>query len=210
MEQQAAHFEADLAVVTYGWNDHWLAWGAPDAEKEMKIDSGSGSRIASWLARRSRIFQAGRYLLRGMLGTEEPLEVTRVSPASYRENLLAMGDRLEAAGTQVVFLTPPTAHGRLPMPAFFVEKGFAATEASVLDLHREYNEIVRTVATERGWPLLDLERDLADLPSPERIFLEDGIHLRPTGLSLMAAKVADFLAEELDGTEEPVTDAPGR
>ena len=95
-----------------------------------------------------------------------------------------------------LFLTLPTSHHRLGVPAYLVEQGFARDEASVLELHRAYNRMIREVASGRGWPLLDLEAELGVLAAEdlEPIFLDDGIHLTPAGMALIAERVAAAIA----------------
>ncbi len=71
VERHGEAMAADVAVVSYGWNDHWLAWGAVDADKVVRVDKASTTRLLAALYRRSRLAQAWRYLLgsRGSLST---------------------------------------------------------------------------------------------------------------------------------------------
>lgn len=64
--------EPDLGVVCYGWNDHWLAYGAPDSKKATERD-----QVPSWLRAAiasSRLLQWIAKLRAG--GHDVPLDVT--------------------------------------------------------------------------------------------------------------------------------------
>ena len=114
-ETYGATVEPDVAVVCYGWNDHWLAYGSPD--KDASVHS---SAAAAWVARLSRSSHLLRYAtaklsgagprtkppdLRELLGSEVQDDL-RVDPQQYRRNLLAMAELFAKEGTPVLFLTP--------------------------------------------------------------------------------------------------------
>ena len=177
--------EPDVVFVAFGWNDHWLARGAPDSELKAP---GPADRIAQ----HSRLV----LLLRGLVAERpEPLEVPRVDPAQYRSNLEQL--RSLFPGTPVVFITLPSSLGALGVPDYLVEAGFARDAGSVLADHRAYNEVVRELAGE-GDHLLDLERAYAELDEQElgRIFRADGIHFTPAGLDRIGRDLAAFVRQQ--------------
>jgi lysophospholipase L1-like esterase len=188
VERHGAELEPDLAAVAYGWNDHWLARGAIDAEK--RIDPGSER-----LYRSSRLLQALRklavereWISRAGVTLTEP----RVAPGSYRENLERIVASLRRRGARVVLLTIPSSHGRLGVPGYLVEREFAASAEAVLGMHRAYNEIVREVAGATGAELLDLAAELDGRDDVARWFLEDGIHFSEEGRAEVARRFVEL------------------
>ncbi|MEW6741873.1 MAG: GDSL-type esterase/lipase family protein [Planctomycetota bacterium] len=187
----APQLAPDLGVVYYGWNDHWQAYGGSDREKaastapRLLLRKLGSSRLVRWLARR-----AAAVLSR-------PLDKPRVSLEEYRENLAHIGECIGKGGGRVVLLTAPSAHERLGVPDYLVEQGFAASKEQVLELHRRYNDVVREVAREQGWFLLDLDADSAAVDDPASIFLADGIHFTPRGLQWVATCLAELVVKQV-------------
>jgi len=196
-ETWGPRLQADAAVVGYGWNDHWQAWGAPDDRKRIPIPASPVARLATALEPRLRVVQAATYLLRGARGEERPLTEVRVSLDRYRENLGRIADIFESRGARVMLLTAATSHDRLPVPRYLVRDGFAPDAASVLSRHRLYNDAVRALGRSRELRVVDLDEDLREAGPPRRLFLEDGIHLTPAGLDAVASRVADALLESI-------------
>lgn len=196
----AGQMEGDLALVFFGWNDHWRANGAPDSQRiPVEADLGGLQRFVHFAHTQSRLFQ---FLVRLRVGAGRPGDsgdsLLRVPIAEYRENLEDIESRLHALGLPVVFLTAPTSHYLLGAPAQLVSGGFASDRESVPRLHRAYNEVVREVARETGAFLLDLEREFEALEprALEEIFSEDGIHFTQSGLDRLGRRIARFLREE--------------
>ena len=185
--------DPDVVVVSYGWNDHWLAYGSVDSQKVIEVNSAGNEGLFLTLYRHSRLLQAGQYGLMTLLDANAPLSEVRVSSREYAENLTFIGDFFATQNISIIFITPPAAHHQLGVPDYLVEQGFAADKASVITLHRAYNQVVRTVAARNGWLVLDLEREFENRLDLPEIFLEDGIHLTDQGLALIADRVADFL-----------------
>ena len=117
------------------------------------------------------------------------------------ENLSAIGGDAERGGAQVILVTAPGSHERLGVPDYLVEEGFAASKEAVLDRHRHYNEIVRSLARERGWHLLDLQAALGEIDDLGQAFQADGIHLTPWGRRWVATKLAEVIITEVLGDE---------
>ena len=190
----AEMLEPDLAVISYGWNDHWQAYGAVDSRKTIAVDRSAAGRAMRTLYEHSRLVQWLRWMLAPLLGREQPLSVVRVPRDEYEANLIDIGSFFAARRVPVIFITPPTAHYALGVPDYLVTEGFAASKERVTALHREYNQIVRDVAAAHGWLSLDLERELAGLDSLPELFGRDGIHLTRAGSALVARRIADFIA----------------
>ena len=206
--------EPDLAVVFFGWNDHWKAYGAVDADKQVRVSQSLGGRAGSWTLERSRGLQSLRWA-RSKLRAEEEQQIddVRVPADSYRRNLTEIVRTFADLGTPTVLITAPSAHQRLGVPDYLVEKRFAADKPTVIALHQAYNDIVRDVARDQGGLLLDLAAEVDTVPTAElgKLFQSDGIHLEPDGLALVADEVAEFiqglLIDERDGA--PVAGAGG-
>jgi lysophospholipase L1-like esterase len=184
-ERHARELAPDLVLVAYGWNDHWLARGATDADKEVDL------RFER-LYRRSRLLQLARRAL-GSLGWSRPAPVlgsNRVPLESYRENLRRIVATLREAGAAVVLLTAPSAHD-LALPPYLVEKRFVARAEDAVEQHRAYNDVVREVARESGAELVDLEAELSSAPGRSALFQPDGIHFTEAGRAAVAEIVAE-------------------
>ena len=188
----ARRLEPDLAFAWFGWNDHWLAYGAIDSQK-------SGALRGERMYRESRLLQALRKLLvewRHLSGTREPLETVRVPLPEFSSNLHALVQHFRELGVPLVLVTAPSAHGELGVPRYLVEQHFAEDERAVLELHRDYVEAVRAVAQAEGAPILDLARELETRGDLAELFARDGIHLSQRGRDVVAERVLEFLEQE--------------
>lgn len=185
--------EPELVVVSYGWNDHWQAYGEIDSEKTIDLDQSGVGRLSREIQQRSRLMQGLGYLSNAWLGTDRPLSVMRVPLDEYLENLSAIAESFAVRHTPVIFITPPASHQRLGVPDYLVDDGFAVDKASVVRLHQQYNEVVRQVAGMHPVHVLDLERDWASRPDLARMFIEDGIHLTDEGSALVANAIVDAI-----------------
>ena len=171
--------QPDVVVVCYGWNDHWLAFGAPDSAKKQtamqKVLQAAvvSTRTTQWLASK--------------VPPEPPLSVTRVSETEYAANLERIGELAEAAGARVLLLTAPTSAEVVGPPALLIPS-FAESGQAIIDRHRAYNTIVREVARRRSWRLLDLA---AEVPTERlsELFTVDTVHFSGPGLVWMAESI---------------------
>ena len=198
----ASKLGAEVAVICYGWNDHWLAFGAIDAEKRLNIP-------LERVYRASRLLQLVRRATVGIAGQRvKPSARPRVPIDQYRDNLERMIAAMRASGTAVLLVTTPSAHSFRGVPAYLVEKHLAADAQSALRLHSEYNDVVRQVAREEGVWELDLEAMLGTTAA-DRCFHEDGIHFTPRGREEVASRIAALLAERWLGGGAPRTPAAG-
>lgn len=198
-ELYAERIEPDLALVYFGWNDHWRAYGASDAEKQVVLSDGLLDRAYARSLRVSRLVGLAGWLRDGLRGVKrEPSDFPRVPPDDYRANLRIIARQLSEAGATVIFVTAPTSFYRLGVPAYLVQAGLTPDAETVLAEHRAYNQIAREVARDESAYLLDLEAELDRLPNEEleSIFRLDGIHFTPLGAQRVAAEVGAFLARE--------------
>ncbi|MFM7296534.1 MAG: SGNH/GDSL hydrolase family protein [Planctomycetota bacterium] len=94
-ERYAVGLQPDLVVVSYGWNDHWLARGSVDASKTID-------------ARFERLFRSSRLVqaLVSLAGTsgERVLDVPRVSLEEYDANLGRIVRLFQARGIPVLLV----------------------------------------------------------------------------------------------------------
>jgi len=198
-ERLAAGLDGDLALVYFGWNDHWLANGAPDSKRiAVQAELSRFDRFVGFVREHSRLMQGLVQLQVGLRRWGDPVSSElRVPVEEYRSNLVEIERRLSALGMPVVLLTAPTTHYLFGAPESLVQDRFAIDTDSVPRLHRAYNQVVREVARETGAQLLDLERDLFEL-SPKRlsrIFTDDGIHFSDDGIQFVSRRIARFLRE---------------
>jgi lysophospholipase L1-like esterase len=191
-EKYGRLMEADLAFVCFGWNDHWLAYGATDAE----MGGGPAASLTCGLYRSSRLFQlAFEWVHGGDQPPEKVIDMLRVPPAQFRENLVAINYALAEAGTSTVFVTAPTGHEINGVPPYLIEQQLAIDTMAVLTMHQQYADIVRGVANETGAGLLDLENRLNGIEQSEDIFTNDGIHFTRLGLKEVAFEMYKYLQD---------------
>lgn len=169
----------DAVTIYFGWNDHWLAWAAPDKELAALLDR--QWRVLE-LVRLSRLLQALLKLAdraRGGRAGPAPDAPPRVSPEDYAANLRAIVRLVRAAGAKPVLVTAPTSlTPKHPMTRRLVlETRNFHDPARIAAVHSEYNAVVRAVAKETGAALADLDAAL----SGQDAFFTDGIHLSAAG-----------------------------
>ncbi len=198
-EMYGAKFEPDLAVVFFGWNDHWQAFGTTDSDKKVVVSHSVLNKITGFAYHHSLILQAF-HMLRDSFGDySAPTGSERVPPEQYRDNLHRIGLIFEKQKVPVVYITAPTSHYTLGVPDYLVEKGFVRDKQSAIDLHKSYNQIVRRVSSGDNALLLDLETEFMTIP-PENLqalFLKDGIHFTNVGIAYMAKRVTDFIEQNV-------------
>jgi len=190
-ETMAARFAPDIAVVCYGWNDHWLAYRATDA------DLGRGRAMYALAAAigKSRLVQFGKKLRYSVVGSVEGqvIDEVRVSADQYRDNLLAIADAFDSDGIAVVFMTAPSAHNRTGVPDYLVDIQLTKSKDQALRLHRQYNQIVRDIAAEKNLNLVDLEAEFECETAPSGLFKKDGIHFTANGLRAISTTLCSVI-----------------
>lgn len=175
-EKFGPQLEPDFVVVSYGWNDHWLARGTPDSKK--RIDA----RFER-LYRASRLLQALRKLRSP--GEAPVLDVGRVPPDEYVANLTAIVRQFRARGVPVMLVTAPTVHD-LAVPPYLLKHSFGSSAEAIVAVHERYVELTRQVAQAEGAELLDLAATCRSRADRVDWFIGDGIHYTELGRAVLA------------------------
>lgn len=192
-EMYGAMLEPDLVVVLFGWNDHWLAYRAIDSETRP----GDYSGIINSMYNNLRLLQFMKKIFAVEARSESDLvlDKVRVPLGEYRENLSRISDLFISEDIPVIFMTSPTSHYRLGVPAYLITEKLTANPQAAISMHRTYNRAVRDLAGQSDIFLLDLESDFDTLQNLDQIFTKDGIHFTSAGLELVAKQVFDFIAD---------------
>jgi lysophospholipase L1-like esterase len=194
-DMYAEKFDPDLAVVLFGWNDHWLACNA--------IDSEAGGGRFNWLIRKvylhSRLIQLAGRLAEPLMSDRKSriIDRTRVPIDEYTANLDAIAMRCEKSAVPVLLVTSPTSHYRLTVPDYLVRDRYAYSRDSVIMLHKRYNKSVREVAENRDLYLLDLERIIDTRKDIGELFSADGIHPNRRGIELIAEIIGQYIYQHI-------------
>jgi lysophospholipase L1-like esterase len=183
--------EPDLVALYYGWNDHWLARGAPDAQKGPAL-------VFERLYRASALLQGVRKLAvgAGLLQGEARLlaDTNRVPLEEYEANLVALVTLARECGAKVVLVSAPSLHD-VRVPEYLLKHHFQRDAQAVVAEHARYNAALREVAQRQETALLDLERDFAARPERATLFLEDGIHFTEAGRAAVAQAFSALVNE---------------
>lgn len=118
----------------------------------------------------------------------------RVSPLSFRGNLIEIIDRVSSCGAKQVIVN--TNHPTTRTAPF----GFAGT--SYQTWNHAYNEVIRDVATAKAVRLVDIEQEWSSQESSGRIFLPslllpDGVHLSEQGHDMYFSQVYPVVEEAI-------------
>jgi hypothetical protein len=186
----------DLLVVSYGWDDRWLAYGAPDEDKKLSAGHGGRRNLFRGIYYRWRLLQVCRKALVPVLGESRPLDVCRVPIDSFRKNLEAIGSEADTLGIPVIFATEPSSHPTVGVPDHIVTGGYAKSKEASLALFRQYNDVVRAVARERdSWHLIDLDAAISSRSDARRLFADDGIRYSRSGMALVTDIESQYILE---------------
>lgn len=184
-ERHGLVLEPDLVVVSYGWNDHWLARGSVDALKSID------ARFER-LHRSSRLVQALAALF--VESDERALDVPRVSLEEYDANLTRIVRLFRERGIPVLLVTAPSTHD-LRVPEYLLKHRFGASAEEIVRVHERYVRRTRELAQREGASLLDLAAEFGSRPEREAWFLSDGIHFTEEGRALIARRFAQRSVE---------------
>ncbi|MBM3990224.1 MAG: hypothetical protein FJ298_04360 [Planctomycetes bacterium] len=177
--------EPDLVVVSYGWNDHWLAHGSVDAHKSID------ARFER-LRRASALVQALAWLFSEL--DERTLDVPRVSLEEYDANLSRIVRAFGERKIPVVLVTAPSTHD-MGVPEYLLKHRFGTSEEDIVRVHERYVERTRELARREGVSLLDLAAEFGASPERAAWFLADGIHFTEAGRAVIARRFAQRSAE---------------
>jgi len=207
LERELIDYDPDLAVIYFGWNDHWPArLGGPDKE----VLGSLGDRIRAWLgwckllqlaikayhiARGQKMLPAGTPMAPGVPQSGRP---ARVSLEDYAENLRAMIRAMRDRGGEAVLVTAPSYLEFAEREGIAVPSvpGGAAAVAALVRLHAKYNAVVRRVAQEEQGCLVDAAQELTRMAEPAKLFwrrpgdIIDFIHLSAEGYGRLAGALA--------------------
>jgi lysophospholipase L1-like esterase len=180
-----------VLIIYYGWNDHWIAFGKPDAE----VHAGA---VAFWLTQHSRLMQL---IVKSRLGTETIWSVAgsyRVSRDRYRLNLDTMARLAHEAGIRPVFITAPSGHERGREPEYLGYRHLRRL-ADLIPLHASYVQATREAAASAGAELCDAAVEFTHLPAPQgQYFTHDGIHFTDRGSRALAEIVTNCVTSSAD------------
>ncbi len=191
-----AELEPDLLVVSFGWNDRWLAFETVDEDKRIAVDRGAGRSIAAGIYSKWRLVQLFRKALAPILGESKQLDVSRVPADQFMKNLEEIGAEADRLGAPVIFVTEPSSHPSLGVPDDVVSSTYAKSKEDAIALFREYNEIIRRVANERSsWRLLDLDALMSSRSEVRRLFEDDGVRYSIAGTAVVADLEARYILE---------------
>jgi lysophospholipase L1-like esterase len=171
-----------VVTIYFGWNDHWIALGPPDAEIR-------GHRVLMWLSDHLRIVQLLGKLREGLAGptSERP---NRVDLATYESTLVGMVRAAHAAGAHAVLITAASNHTRGAEPEYLRKRHLRRLQ-DLVPVHQAYVDATRRAAGEAGAVLCDAAAHFAALPGAHgRFFRRDGIHLTDAGGQELARLLA--------------------
>jgi lysophospholipase L1-like esterase len=195
LETKLLRYRPDVVTIYFGWNDHWLAWAAPDKDLAALMN-----RQWRWMkfVERSRLLQAllaaADRVRGGALPRFSAATPYRVSLDDYEANLVAMVADVRAAGGEAVLVTAPTTlTPEDPVTAALCEKTHNFFDPRLIrTVHDAYNERVRSAARRTGAPLADLAAEFDGIPDAGTYF-RDGIHLNKEGHARAAALLSGVI-----------------
>ena len=183
-EQGLAQLRRDIiplhpSVVTvyYGWNDHWVALGPPDAEARA-------TRVGWWLSQHMRLWQ----LLTQARLAASPAPAgrpERVGLDRYVANLETIVRLANPAGIRTVLITAPSGHERGHEPEYLARRHLRRLD-ELVPLHERYVGATRRAARETGAVLCDAAAAFEVDSARTSYFEQDGIHLTKPGNNALA------------------------
>jgi len=186
LQKQLLDLEPDIAIIYFGWNDHWRSTGSTDADYAAG-QKGSALRVLS-------LFKKAP--------TDKPL---RVSVDQYGENLTGMVNDLRARGAQVFLIAAPSSLSREAQQRL-VQTGYIRANDDAVQLHRQYLLRLNEVANNTDATMLNISSLFAGLKAPRQLIMRDGIHLTDRAHQVLAAILAEACTPVLAGSEASSTD----
>jgi lysophospholipase L1-like esterase len=174
-----------VVVLYFGWNDHWVALGPPDAE----IRRAPLLRTISVHCRLLQLLEKAQSTFAPPLSRRP----NRVELPRYLSNLENMVRISREAGVRLVLVTAPSNHIPGREPSYLAIRHLRRL-SDLVPLHQAYVEATRRAASETGATLCDAAWKFRFLvPPPERYFRQDGIHLTEEGDREMARLVSECI-----------------
>ena len=187
----------DIVTILYSFNDHWAA-AKEIADKDQRMPSPWLLDIQNGLGE----LHTYRLLKKLLLSAVEPSmdslfdrrsPVYRVGPEDFRENLHELCRMITADGARPILLTSP-----IPDLATYFPPGH---KSNLHAFHEGYNEIIRAVAAEGGYGLVDLARGFEGRPGLFDDPQVDPTHFNDYGHRLVAEMIAAYLTgDSVTGT----------
>ena len=169
LETRGPRLGADVVIVLFGWNDHLLALGTPDAGIRV---GAPGSIAARNVLSRSRIYQAlSKATAVAWRGVRRPATPSaggptrRVDRDAYGAELGRLIEASRALGAEIILCTYPTAFSEARRlgagaPGWMIETHVGRGSLDdLMRLQETYNDAVRQAAAAAGVPLVDLEAE---------------------------------------------------
>lgn len=187
LQNRLLDYQPDIVTAYFGWNDHWLAREGADVEHDL-------SRVSSFteqFRKRCRSLALMDHFFKrihvSMVSTAK--KPVRVSLEDYRSNLVEMAKIAEKQSFKLVYLTAP--HGFDPgnLPKYLEEMGYVDDLSLLIDMHNDYNKVVRRVAAETGLACIDLAALIDKRADRKNLFLSDGIHLSDSGIEAITEAI---------------------
>jgi lysophospholipase L1-like esterase len=195
LERDVLPLHPKVVTIYYGWNDHWAAFGPPDAETRP-------NRVYFALSQHVRLMQLFSMFRLGVHLRSQPLSNARVELPSYRSNLARMIRLVEDGGGVPVVITAASSHVRGQEPAYLGQR-WLRDLSQLVPLHLSYVAATRQVARDGGAYLCDAFAMLEGDPKRASYFLQDGIHLSETGSNRLGDIVADCIARATQSGAAP-------
>ena len=186
-----------LVTIYYGWNDHWLAFGEPDADVHANA-------VSYWLAEHLRLAQL---VVKARLGTS----ATPSAGGSFRVPLDRLREHRNAGpsharrGHQGRVDYCPTSHERGREPEYLARRHLRDLK-ELVPLHASYVQATREAAVAAGAEVCDAATMFTALPGPiGRYFNRDGIHFSDRGSRALADMLAHCVAPDWSATSHVTT-----
>ena len=177
-----------IVTIYYGWNDHWIALGPPDAE--IRRDA-----ALTWLADHVRLMQLLAKVRTGFVGPEAA-RPNRVDLDTYQATLERMVRQIHGIGAQAVLITAGENHTPGAEPEYLARRHLRHL-SDLIPVHQSYVEATRRAARETGAVLCDAAARFAAASPAERnrLFRHDGIHLSYAGDAMLARMLASSIEQ---------------
>ena len=194
LKYSVLNYHPDIVTFFFGWNDHWFSYVS---DKQLHIKRDWEVSLINFLEQ-FRIYQFYHFLIAtlrdalSLSGKKTP--VFRVSPKDYESNLNEMIDLSIKHQAKPVLITAPS-----ELSGFQAQRHFPFPKETLIQVHAQYNQIVKSVAQQRSVPLIDLaqmmEIYLTSNPAPSTPLFTDGVHFTPPGCALAAEMIVEKMRE---------------
>lgn len=150
LEEEILPLQPDIIIIMFGWNDQALTMTTPDQKKKehplaLKLNFFLNRHCATYKVLKLALFSIREVMIQNSPEQEVP---SRVSLKTFKENMEKMIDLALSHSISVFLATEP--------------EGQPVRESNAIKRHREYNQVIREVAREKGVTLIDIERVFED------------------------------------------------